>query len=383
VITCTTLCRGLALTAMLVHLGPAQTDQPTDQKASIESWLRMEMLQSDPDARLPLLERLLSHYQKSGLALWAYEQVCDGVDASKIDATLALGEKLMALDPQDIEIAERSLKLADQKKDPALTKKWSGIVSRSADSLLAMPANGEAGKKRMEIARSIGSNLEIRSYSEILQTSDPVQKQARIEKFLDQYKQSCYRSVLEDLYLEAANVLGGSARTLTAAKKILEWDDHNAVALMVIAETQLRAGREPSKLRDSAARILTLLDQQGKPEGLTAQQWSKKRGVLSGRAHWMIGRAYMQEDRYREADNSLRTALPYLKGDSQLSSDALFYLAWANYQLHNYADAMRFNSECTRIDGPYRAQAAKNLEVFRAENGNRPSQLTEVVKPAR
>jgi hypothetical protein len=28
---------------------------------------------------------------------------------------------------------------------------------------------------------------------------------------------------------------------------------------------------------------------------------------------------------------------------------------------------MRFNTECMRIEGPYRAQAAKNLEVFRAE----------------
>jgi hypothetical protein len=75
----------------------------------------------------------------------------------------------------------------------------------------------------------------------------------------------------------------------------------------------------------------------------------------------------MQEDRYREADTSLRAALPYLKGDNRATSDALFYLAWANYQLHNYSDAVRFNTECMRIDGPYRGQAAKNLEVFRAE----------------
>jgi TolA-binding protein len=96
-------------------------------------------------------------------------------------------------------------------------------------------------------------------------------------------------------------------------------------------------------------------------------QWSKKKAVLSGRAYWMIGRASMQADRYREADSSFRAALPYLKGDNQMTSDALFYLAWANYEMRNYSDAMRFNTECMRIEGPYRAQAAKNLEVFRAE----------------
>jgi hypothetical protein len=79
----------------------------------------------------------------------------------------------------------------------------------------------------------------------------------------------------------------------------------------------------------------------------------------------------MQEDKYRDADNSLRAALPYLKGDNQMTSDALFYLAWANYQMRNFSDAMRFSTECTRIDGPYRAQAAKNLEVFRAETASK------------
>src|SRR5260370_2594698 len=369
-----TFCRGLAIAAVLVPMCPAQQDQPatTTTENTVESWLRQEMLQSDPEARLTLLPRMLGQFQKSGLAVWAYQQVCEAIEPNQIDATLALAEKLMELDPQNIEVADRSLKLAEQKQDAALTKKWADITAKSAASLLAMPATGEAGKKKMELARSMGSNMEIRTYTEILKTADPGQKMARIEKFLDQYRESCYRSVLEDLYLEAANASGRSQKALAAAKKILEWDEHNVVALMVIAENQLRSGREPARLRDSAAKILTLLEQQGKPEGLTAAQWSKKKALLGGRAHWMIGRTYMQEDRYREADSSLRVALPYLKGESQLTSDALFFLAWANYQLHNYNDAMRFNTECMRINGPYRAQAAKNLEVLRAETAGRP-----------
>jgi len=368
------LCLGFAVVAILVPQCPAQQDQAaaTATSNSIETWLRTEMLQTEPEARLALLTRMLTQFQKSGLTAWAYEQVCDATEANQIDATLALAEKLMALDPQNIEVADRSLKLAERKQDAALTKKWADIMSQSAASLLAMPATGEAGKKKMELARSMGSNMEVRTYTEILKTTDPAQKMARIEKFLDHYGESCYRSVLEDLYLEAANASGGSQKALVAARKILEWDEHNVVALMVIAENQLRSGREPGRLRDSANKILTLLDQQGKPEGLTAAQWSKKKALLGGRAHWMIGRTYMQEDRYREADNSLRVALPYLRGENQLTSDALFFLGWANYQLHNYNEAIRFNTECMRIDGPYKAQAAKNAEVFRAETASQP-----------
>jgi tetratricopeptide (TPR) repeat protein len=365
--TCKTLCRGLALTALLAQLCPAQLGLPEPEAKTVESWLKREMLNSSGDAKLALLTRLMNDYQKAGLVTWAYEQIAETTEADQVECTLTFAEKLMALDPKNIEIANRSLKLAEMKQDAALIHKWADISSRVAESILASPETGEAGAKRLEIARSMGSYMENLAYADVLKTEDPAQKMARIEKFLERYKNSGYRTVLEDVYLDAANVSGGSQKALAAAKKILEWDGHNLVALMVVAENYLRGGKEPAKLKETAEKIVALVDRQPKPEGLTVAQWSKKKAVLSGRAYWMIGRASMQADRYREADASFRAALPYLKGDSQMTSDALFYLAWANYEMRNYSDAMRFNTECMRIDGPYRAQAAKNLEVFRAE----------------
>jgi tetratricopeptide (TPR) repeat protein len=365
--TCKTLCRGLALTALLAQLCSAQLGQPEPEAKTVESWLRREMLNSSADDKLALLTRLVNDYQKAGLVTWAYEQIAETTEADQVECTLTFAEKLMALDPKNIEIANRSLKLAEMKQDQVLIHKWADINSKVAESIIASPETGETGAKRLEIARSMGSYMENLAYAEILKTEDPAQKMARIEKFLERYKTSSYRTVLEDVYLDAANTSGGSQKSLAAAKKILEWDDHNLVALMVVAENYLRGGKEPAKLKETAEKIVALVDRQPKPEGLTGAQWSKKKAVLSGRAYWMIGRASMQADRYREADSSFRAALPYLKGDNQMTSDALFYLAWANYEMRNYSDAMRFNTECMRIEGPYRAQAAKNLEVFRAE----------------
>ena len=365
--TCKTLCRGLALSVFLVQFCSAQLGQPEPEAKTVESWLQREMLNSSGEAKLALLTRLLNDYQKAGLVTWAYERIAETTEADQVECTLTFAEKLMALDPKNIEIANRSLKLAEMKQDAALIHKWADINSHVADSIISSPETGETGAKRLEIARSMGSYMENLAYSEVLKTEDPAQKMARIEKFLERYKNSGYRTALEDVYLDAANTSGGSQKALAAAKKILEWDDHNLVALMVVAENYLRSGKEPGRLKESAEKILVLVDRQPKPEGLTAPQWSKKKAVLIGRAHWMLGRAATQEDKYRNADVSFRAALPYLKGDNQMTSDALFYLAWANYQLRNYSDAMRFNTECMRIDGPYRAQAAKNLEVFRAE----------------
>ena len=77
-------------------------------------------------------------------------------------------------------------------------------------------------------------------------------------------------------------------------------------------------------------------------------------------AYWMIGSALVQQNQFAAADKSIRTALPYLKDDKRLTSAALFYLGWANYQMRNYPDAVRFNEQCMLLKGPYQDKAARN-----------------------
>ena len=79
----------------------------------------------------------------------------------------------------------------------------------------------------------------------------------------------------------------------------------------------------------------------------------------------------MQQDRFGEADRSIRVALPFLRGDSRMTSAALFYLGWANYRMGKLSDAIRFNKECALLNGPYREHAEKNLRAIQAETTDR------------
>ena len=117
---CKTLCRDLALTVLLAQVCPAQLGQPETEAKTIESWLRGEMLNSSSETKLTLLTRLLNDYQKAGLVNWAYDQIAETTEPDQVECTLAFGEKLMALDPKNIEIANRGLKLAQMKQDAAL-----------------------------------------------------------------------------------------------------------------------------------------------------------------------------------------------------------------------------------------------------------------------
>src|SRR5215469_11022712 len=105
--TCKALGRGLALSLVLVQFCPAQTGQPEPESRTVESWLQREMLNTSGDAKLALLTRLLNDYQKVGLVTWGYEQVAQATEADQVECTLTFAEKLIALDPKNIEIANR------------------------------------------------------------------------------------------------------------------------------------------------------------------------------------------------------------------------------------------------------------------------------------
>jgi tetratricopeptide (TPR) repeat protein len=352
---CRVLCGRLAFIALLGQRCPAQTN-PADAQNIEPVEMELMMRQADPDMKVLLLDRFGKDYQRAGMIHWAYDEVCKSFEASgQPIRALAAGEKLMMLDPRDVEIARKSLKIAEDQKDAALIEKWSAIAARAAGS-------GDTGN-----AGALHDHVEYLAYSGIARIADPGRKRAAIEEFLKSHKCSPYKTAVEDLYLQSWRESGDPQSTVAAAKRILEQDDSNLTALAIVADSYLQSEKEPNKLMAYARKILAVLDKQSKQEGLTDAEWSRMKAPLKGHAYWMIASVSMQQNRYSDADKSIRTALPYLKDDNQLLSTALFYLGWANYQLGNLSDAVRFNRQCALVKGPYQAQAARSVQVIGAQ----------------
>jgi tetratricopeptide (TPR) repeat protein len=368
------LCRGLAFIALLAPYCPAQTKASDAELDNSES-LAMELMvrQSNPEIRLAVLERFWKDFQRAGKIRWAYDEICRAsAAADQSEWALTASEKLLAWDPRDVEIAEKSLKLAEDTKDAALIEKWSALAGRAAECVLSSPLPGEAGKRQMAIARLLRERVDYLAYSAILQIADFGRRREALEEFLECRKGSVYKSAAEDLYLQAWRESGDAKGTLAAAKKILEQDDSNLSALAIVADSYHQSEREPQKLMVYARRILAVIDKQPKQEGFTDAEWSRQKALLKGHTYWVLGSASMQQDRYKEADRSLRAALPYVKEDSNLLSTTLFYLGWANYQLGNLSDALRFNKQCTLVKGPYQAQAMKSVQAITASMAKPP-----------
>src|SRR5690348_6029524 len=94
--------------------------------------------ESDDAKKLALLEKFTADYGKSENLAWVYRQMQPlYTKASQPDKAIEIGDKLMALDPDDLETSLATLKAGEAKKDPDLVKKWSNMTGQIAQKAMA------------------------------------------------------------------------------------------------------------------------------------------------------------------------------------------------------------------------------------------------------
>src|SRR5260370_8830017 len=77
------------------------------------------------------MEQFGSQAPKHEAMGWVYEQMQTAyLKAGQPDKALEIGDKLIAMDADDLDAAHQNLKAAEAKKDPDLIRKWSNQPSQ-------------------------------------------------------------------------------------------------------------------------------------------------------------------------------------------------------------------------------------------------------------
>jgi tetratricopeptide (TPR) repeat protein len=168
---------------------------------------------------------------------------------------------------------------------------------------------------------------------------------------------------------------GASAKIVPVAEKALAHFPENEDLLMVMADSA-SSRKQSERAAGYAERLIGVLDRHGKPEGVSAADWDRKRINLLGRAHWIAGIAHSEKNQYAEADKDLRAALPVIQGNESMAGPALFYLGIANYQIGKLTlnkarvlEAAAFSEKAAAIAGPFSQQAWRNVAAMKKEAG--------------
>jgi tetratricopeptide (TPR) repeat protein len=339
----------------------------------------LQLIQSENDVsvKLFLLEKFVSQFPKfeSLDAVYANMQSLY-MYTGDFDNTIAAGEKALALDPLDIECAQRNLQAAEGLKVDALVKEWAARLKQISLTLTSSqqptPSDDvQAWKRRVEIARSLAGagSEEYALYRKAFDAVNPREKIELLDELKRQYPQSQYNKEALLMHFLAYRQIGDTKKAFQAGEKILQTDQAHEDVLFLVTETLYRQGADSKRVLAYSNKLIELMNSKPKPAGVSDANWAHQKNTLTGVAYSMIGGVHLNQEQYGSADKAFRQALQLLQGPGleQQRAAALSSIGWANYKLKNYNEATNFYTLCLAINGPYQEVAIKNLRVIKSE----------------
>lgn len=370
----------VAALAVLLACGAFAADRhKLDVDPETLDGLLLQRIEQEPTLarKLPLLEKYAAEYPKTSSIAWVYEQLLPIYkDAQQWDRVIETAEKLLAVDPNDLDSAHDALKAAEAQNNSDLIIKYAELAWDIASRTVKLPQPSDPGDVP-DWTKQIAFAHEVLDYSEytlanlaVAQTDDA--KRAELTAALQQRNPDSKFLVLtkKPTVIELASL--DPQKALQLAQEGLLKDPDNIDFLMTIADHDMSLEKNLPQVLSYALHILELLQGKPQPDDIRPVEWEKKKAKYTGWASWLAGVVYGKQARYGLCDRYLRTALPYIHGDQRLLAAAYFYLGYANYALAGELadkgraiDAVKFSKQCVEMDSPFRSLALKTLEGLR------------------
>ena len=279
--------------------------------------------------------------------------------------------------PDDLENAYQNLKQAEASNDAVKVKELAAQTCVLARKVASEPApdSDEAmaiWKQKTAHAKDVEKYSEYALYAVAVkaQPATTIDLLATLEQ---QNPKSSYLDAGYGNYIYALHQTGAAAKIVPLAEKAIANFPNNEDLLLVLADSSL-SRKQNDRALNYSQRLITVLNNHPKPEYLSAADWDRKKTASLGRAYWIAGMIQSDKTHYFEADKNLRAALPLIKGNDTMLSNALFQLGVANYQLammtRNKAqltEAIQFSEQVTKMDSPLSQQAWRNVQAMKAE----------------
>lgn len=368
------ICAVLPATAQRHKLGVLNAETPEGKI------LQAIGTEQDEAKKLALMEDFVAKFGKHEGAAWVYSQMQPAyTKAGNHDKALDAGQKLLELDPLSLEAAYGNLKASEAKKDGEGILKWAGATSaiarKTAEAPKAADESDDDRKRAVDYAKQVDTYTEYALYAASLGEADPARTMKLVEALEKQNAASPYLLQAMPKYGVAARQANALPAAVQLGERAFARGQVHEDLLLVMADFYLNAKQSPEKVVQYSTKVTELLQSKPKPDGMSDADWDRKKTTTSGVAYWMAGTTLSTQGKHAEADKALRSALPLVKDNDQLTAGALFHLGLVNYQMgkgrnaQQMAEAMKFMTQCAAMKSPFQGQAQKNLAVMKKETG--------------
>ncbi len=321
-----------------------------------------------PPYKAGLMESFATQYPQHVSTTWVLGELqALYIQAGKFDQAIAAGDRILAVDPDDLVIAQENLRAAEATKDPAKIRRAANVALTAAARLHASP------QEDASFVKQVATYAEYTLYN-VASNATPTDRRTEwLEEFAREHPRSPYTPRIRPDLFAAYQHAGHHTRALQLAEEDLRAGTNNA-DMLLYAATRAYEKRDKTKVTLYAKRLLETLPATPAPQGITDADWSRNKQLKLGIARWMLGVLASQEQRWPDADLHLRAALPLVGQNKDIHAETLYHLGIVNLKLgearqdtKRLADAVRFNQLCAGIPGTFQSQAKQNAASIRSQ----------------
>jgi tetratricopeptide (TPR) repeat protein len=345
----------------------AQRPRPVYDPETKEGLLIQHIQQeTDPSEKLHFMEQFVVQYPTNPMLAWVYDNLQPAYMKEKAwDEAMRIGEKRIALEPENLDAAKLSLKAAENKGNVDDIAKWADCTWVTASRVAAKGGRSAADAEQTKLYAE--SNL----YSIAEKTEDLA---IRVTLLLALQERNPKSPFVENIPAECIALykkLNQMDKALALAEQTLANDPDNTDVLMAVIEYYF-AHEDHAKVVSNSVHVIEVLEKKSRPASMTDEDWEKKKTQMLGSAHYMGGVSSSLSGQYARGDQMLRAAMPFVAGDATQEAAVFYFLGLSNYKLADRdpgraQEAVKFWRRCATIKSNFQVQAMKNVDATRSE----------------
>jgi len=330
---------------------------------------------ADPAQKLALIDKFSSSLGQGDMAIVADDLYVNYYIVQKnYDKAFEYGDKLFALDPDNLANAVNMVRAASEKGDidklMAYGEKVPGILQRY--KALPAPDGIEASTWQRQQKEALDSNKDNITYIEqamflgFYRSTNAAKRAALLTHFAQLFPDSQFANqalgVAATSYQQAQNV----PKMLEVANGLLAKDPNNIGMLLLLSDYYSEKGEQLDKAEGYAKKVIVLLGTATKPEGVTDEQWQQQISLQKGLALSALGQVNIQKKDNAQAVENFKAAGPLLKSDEGSYGRNQYRLGFALLNLKKNAEAKDAFAQSASVNSAYKALAQAKLKTFDA-----------------
>jgi tetratricopeptide (TPR) repeat protein len=328
---------------------------------------------ADPAQKLALIEKFSSSLGQGDMAIVADDLYVNYYITTKnYDKAFEYGDKLFALDPDNLANAVNMVRAANEKGDidklMAYGEKVPGILQRY--KALPAPEGVEASTWQRQQKEALDGNKDNITYIEqamflgFYRSTNAAKRAALLTHFAQLFPDSQFANqalgVAASSYQQAQNV----PKMLEVANGLLAKDPNNIGMLLLLSDYYSEKGEQLEKAEASAKKAIVLLGTATKPEGVTDEQWQQQISLQKGLALSSLGQVNIEKKDNAQAVENFKAAAPLLKSDDGSYGRNQYRLGFALLNLKKNAEAKDAFAQSASVNSAYKALAQAKLKTF-------------------